>query len=150
MAMELFVLSDQQLKSIAEWQGAIDREGYSLRLDGRKSIENLRGFLPAQLRGTETGFECGCWSVSKLLGAFPGANFGQEWKYVLSFRWGGDLTQLESAWIAAAAYAQATDGVVFDEQDGRIKTPDEARAVVREIITAMPKAEAILREIKRS
>jgi len=150
MAMELFVLSNEQLKSVSEWQNAIDEEGYSLCLDAKKSIESLKGFLPTRLHGAKTGFECSCWSIDKLVSTFPDANFSQQWKYVLTFRWGGDLSQLEAAWIAAAAYAQATNGVVFDEQDGRINTSDEARSVVRDIMSAMPKAEAILREIKRS
>jgi hypothetical protein len=45
MAMELFVLSDALLNSTADWQSAIDREGYPLRLDGNKQIEGLQGFF---------------------------------------------------------------------------------------------------------
>lgn len=149
MAMELFVLSDQKLKSVSEWQHAINGEGYSLHLDEGKSIESLKGFLPARLRDTKTGFECGCWSIDQFHDAFPDVNVNQTWRYALTLRWGGDLRQLEAAWIAAAAYAQATSGVIFDEQDGKIKSASEARAVVHDIISAMPKAEAILREIKK-
>lgn len=148
MAMELFVLSDQKLKSVSEWQHAINGEGYSLRLEDGKSIESLKGFLPARLHNTKTGFECGCWSIAQFHGAFPDVKVNQTWKYALTLRWGGDLRQLEAAWIAAAAYAQATRGVIFDEQDGKIKSASEARAAVHDIISAMPKAEAILREIK--
>ena len=61
MAMELFVLSDELLNSTADWQAAIDGEGYPLRLDGIKPIESLQGFLPARLRDTKTGFECNLW-----------------------------------------------------------------------------------------
>lgn len=150
MSMEIFVLSDKQLNSVAEWQAAIDDEGYSLRLDEEKSINALKGYLPAHLRDRKTGFECGCWSPDTLKGFAPGVNFGHEWKFVLTFRWSGDLTQLEATWIAAAAYAQATDGVIFDEQDGMIKTPREALATARDIGAAVPKAEAILSEIKGS
>ncbi len=147
MAMELFVFSDKQLNSTTEWQAAIDREGYSLKLEKKSPIQDLKGFLPVQLRDSKTGFECGYLSADKLMRAIPGANFDHEWKFALTFRWGGDLSQLEAAWAASTAYAQATSGVIFDEQDGRIKTPDEAREVVRDIVSAMPKAEEILREI---
>jgi hypothetical protein len=61
MAMELFVLSDKQLISVAEWQAAIDAEGYPLRLDGNKPTESLKGFLTALLRDKKTGFECNFW-----------------------------------------------------------------------------------------
>ena len=40
MAMELFVLSDERLNSVAEWQAAIDAEGYPLRLDANKPMES--------------------------------------------------------------------------------------------------------------
>jgi hypothetical protein len=88
MAMELFVLSDKQLNTVAEWQAAINGEGYSLRLDVKIPIEALKGFLPVQLRDKKTGFECGCWAADKLMRAAPGVNFGHEWKFVLTFRWG--------------------------------------------------------------
>jgi hypothetical protein len=56
--MELWVFSDNQLSTIAEWQAAIDAEAYPLKLDDTASFEGLRGFLPTYLRGALTGFEC--------------------------------------------------------------------------------------------
>ena len=44
MAMELFVLSDELLNSTADWQAAIDGEGYPLRLDGIKPINRSKVF----------------------------------------------------------------------------------------------------------
>jgi hypothetical protein len=150
MAMELFVLSDTQLKSIAEWQAAIDGEAYPLQLRDTTPIGTLKGFLPVQLRDAKTGFECSHWSADKFIRSMPDVNFGRNWKHVLTFRWGGDLNQVQAAWMAAAAYAKATDGVVFDEEERKVRSAVDAREVVQEIERNMPKAEEILRELKRT
>jgi hypothetical protein len=131
MAMELWVLSDKQLNSIAEWQTAIDAEGFPLKLSEKLEFEKLDGFLPSHLRGELTGFECNHWNASKFMGDVPDINFGHDWKYVLAFRWGGNFNELRAAWIAGAAYAQATGGVVFDDQEGKIRNAAEAIEVAR-------------------
>jgi hypothetical protein len=149
MAMELFVLSDQKLETVAEWQAAIDAEGFPLRFDGNKPIEMLRGFLSAQLRDAKTGFECNLWPADELMRDRPDVNFGRDWKYVLAFRWGSNLSQVPAVWMAATAYAKATDGVVYDEEAGKIRTPAEAGIVVGEIEREMPQVEAMLQELAR-
>jgi len=149
MAMELFVLSDRQLNSVADWQAAIDSEGYPLRLEGNMPIEALKGFLPATLRSTKTGFECNPWPAREFMDEIPNVNFGHDWGYVLAFRWGGNLSQVPAVWMAAAAYAAATDGVVLDEEEG-IRTVGEARTVVEQIEREMPQIESVVRELLRS
>jgi len=47
MSIEIFVLSDRRLGTIEEWQKAIDAEGFDLRLDVSRPIEDLSGYLPA-------------------------------------------------------------------------------------------------------
>jgi hypothetical protein len=148
MAMELFVLSDRQLLSVTEWQAAIDGEGYPLLLDGNKSIETLKGFLPARLRDIKTGFECNPWPADEFMREMPSVNFGHAWKYVLAFRWGGNLSQVPAVWMAATAYANATDGVVFDEEAGLMRSPADARTVVEQIKREMPEMEALLRRLR--
>lgn len=148
MAMELFVLSDQQLYSTAEWQVAIDGEGYPLRLDGNKPIEALRGFLPARLCDVRTGFECNPWAADEFMSEMPGVNFGHAWKHVLAFRWGGNLSQVPAVWMAATAYAKVTDGVVFDEEAGLTRSAADARTVVERIEREMPEMEALFRSLQ--
>jgi hypothetical protein len=150
MAMELFVLSDKQLSTVAEWQAAIDGEGYPLRLDVKMPIEALKGFFPVQLRDKKTGFECGQWPADKFMREKSEVKFGHDWKYVLTFRWGGDLNQVQGAWMAAAAYAAATNGVVFDEEEGKIRTPSEAQEIVQGIERDMPKVEELLRRFGKT
>jgi hypothetical protein len=150
MAMELFVLSDEQLNSVLEWQAAIDGEGYPLRLTGNEPIESLKGFLRAQLRDTKTGFECNVWPADEFMREMSGIDFGHEWKHVLAFRWGGNLSQVPAVWMAAAAYAKATSGVVFDEEGGKIRSVADAQIVVGDIEREMPEMEALLRNLKNT
>lgn len=150
MAMELFVLSDELLNSTADWQAAIDGEGYPLRLDGIKPIESLQGFLPARLRDTKTGFECNLWPAGEFMREMPGVDFGHEWKHVLAFRWGGNLNQVPAVWMAATAYAKATNGVVFDDEQGKFYSAEDARTVVNDVEREMPEIEAMLRDLNKA
>ena len=49
----------------------------------------------------------------------PGLDFGHEWTHALSFRWGADIYASPAAYMAGAAYAKATDGIVLDCEEYR-------------------------------
>lgn len=125
MSMEIWVLSDRQLKSTAEWQAAVDAESYPLQLSADVAFEALRGFFPMQLRGERSGCECYHDPADELIKTNPKVDIGHAWKYVLGFRWGGDLSAMQSAWMAAAAYAAATGGIVVDDQELKVRTAGE-------------------------
>jgi hypothetical protein len=155
MSMELWVFSDRQLGTIAEWQVAIDAEGYPLRLDDSTPLERLKGFLPAHLRGELTGFECYHDDAGKLMRSNTDLNFEHAWKYVLAFRWvGSKVNELRAAWMAGTAYAQATNGVIFDDQEGRFRNAAAARDAVKDAERDMPDidrkalVDQVLRDLK--
>jgi hypothetical protein len=147
--MEMHVLSDRRLNSIAEWQQAIDAEGFPLRLSPTPQFEAVRGFLPAQLERKKTGFECYHDNANDMMDFDRDFDFGHRWTYALGFRWIGDFAEFEAAWMAAAAYARATDGVVFDPQEDRLFTPSEAVEFVRKIKRELPAIEAAVREVSK-
>ena len=134
MSMELWVFSDRRLNSVAEWQAAIDAEGYPLRLATAKQFADLHGFFPMRLRGEFTGFECHHDDPAEFALANPDVDFGRTWTYTLGFRWSGmRVDELRAAWMAATAYAQASGGVIVDDQELKIHAPADARAVVRDV-----------------
>jgi hypothetical protein len=134
MSMELWVFSDKRVNATGDWQAAIDAEGYPLRLAPDVEFEKLGGFFPMHLRGELTGFECYQDNAAELMRDLNNIDFGHEWKYVLGMRWlGSKVSELRAAWMAATAYAQATDGVVIDDQELKIHTPTQAREVVRDV-----------------
>ena len=149
MAMEIYVISDNELTSISTWQQAIDLEVFDLRLSTETPFDSLEGFLPVLSGGQMTGFECDHWAIDDVIGTYPDMDFGRAWRCVLAFRWIGDLDEMHAAWMAAAAYAQAVDGIVFDPQEGKIFTPRQAVDVVRQIEHDMPRMKEAMQEIMR-
>jgi hypothetical protein len=149
MSMEIFVLSDRKLASIAEWQHAIDQEGFDLKLDTPRPIEKLSGHLPAQRAGAHAGFECDHFEPTELLDQeeLADVDFGHRWTQMLAFRFGGDFLALWGAFVAAAAYARVTGGVVFDGESGEVLTPDKAAEIAREVERDLPKLEEIARNV---
>lgn len=150
MSMELWIFSDRQLSSIVDWQAAIDAEGYPLKLGDATPLENLKGFLPAQLRGGPAGFECYHDDAADLLSRNPDINFGHAWSFALGLRWvGSSLGELRAAWMAATAYAVATDGMIFDDQEGKFRNAIEAREVVRDVERDVPNMDWVVDEVLR-
>jgi hypothetical protein len=148
MSMEIWVLSDKQLKSIAEWQAAIDVEAYPLQLSADATFAKLRGFLPMQLRGERAGCECFHDPADELISTYSNVDFGHAWQYALGFRWGASLVAMQSAWMAATAYAAATNGIVVDDQELRSRSPAESRSEVEDIVRSIPKMEEVLRDLR--
>src|ERR1700728_3531217 len=112
MAMHICVLCDEQLNSIAEWQKAIDTERFPMRLSDSDPERNL----VAHLRDEETSIEYGVYDFGELKDAHRNVNFGRSWVYAITFTWSSDFAEEIAAWMAATAYARATNGVIFDEQ----------------------------------
>ena len=148
MSMEIWVFSDRQLGSIAEWQVAIDAEGYPLQLSTDAIFARLRGFLPMRLREQPSGCECYHDPANELIERWSDVDFGHAWKYALGFRWGGNFSEMQSAWMAATAFAAATNGIVIDDQESRIRTAAESRSEVDNIVRDIPKMEEFLRNLK--
>jgi len=134
MSMELRLFSDRRLDSISEWQRAIDAEDFPLHLSDETTLDKVNGFLPSYLHDRLTGFECNHWNANEVMAENPDIDFGHDWKYVLAFRWlGSKQDEAVAAWMAATAYARATDGVVFDDQEGKLRTAPQALEVVHDL-----------------
>ena len=132
MSLEIDILSDVRLKSISEWQDALDREGFPLRLTDDKDFWEGSGFWPASLEQKSTGFERYHIAFQELVENTYGVQFDREWKYVLALMYRGDVNEMMAALMAAIAYARATGGIVFEAESGRFLTASEAREVLEE------------------
>jgi hypothetical protein len=149
MSMELHVLSDIQLNSMAEWQRAIDEESYPIQLDADISLISVKGLLPLTLDGRRTGFECYHDDASGTMGFLGLDHFPHRWKFALGFRWRGDIDELQAAWMAATAYVATTAGVIFDHEEATVLTPEQARKMVADILKGRPHFDAIMEEIHK-
>jgi hypothetical protein len=133
MSIEISVLSDRQLASTAEWQQAIEAEGFPLRLDPTVKLDEARGFFPAHFGEKLTGFECYHDDATEMIETYADIDFGHRWAHALGLRIGGDHDELRASFMAATAYARATGGVVWDGESGEVMSPDRAAEVTREI-----------------
>ncbi len=116
--MELYVISPRRLQTISEWQDAIDQLGFPIRLEAGVDFKSTSGFLPLRLHGRLSGFECDHWTFDDIKEIYANHHINPKFKHVLAFRWGGNYDELISATQASAAYAIATDGLLFDCQEG--------------------------------
>jgi hypothetical protein len=145
MSIEIYVLSDTQLNSIAEWQDAIDAEEFPLHLANDVPLDGRGGSLVAHLRDGATCIEYRVEDFDRLKECYKKINFGRDWKYLLAIPWIHGFDGLTAAWMAATAYARATSGVVFDPQESKLFDPAEACKVIEEMERTRPEAEKTLR-----
>jgi hypothetical protein len=146
MSMELYVLSDIQLSSMTSWQRAIEAEGVPLKLSTPFAFGELRGALPARLGDNATAFECDHWSAPELIADYSDIDFGRRWKHALAFRWGSNVYDGIAAYLAASAYARATNGVVLDCEQGRLVSPEQAADIAADLERSIPMIEAAVRK----
>jgi hypothetical protein len=133
MSIEISVLSDRRLQSTADWQQAIEAEGFPLRLDPTVKLDEAGGFFPAHFGEKLTGFECYHDDATEMIETYSDIDFGHRWAHALGLRIGGDYDELRASFMAATAYARATGGVVWDGESGEVMSPDRAAEVTREI-----------------
>jgi hypothetical protein len=148
MSMEICVLSDARIASTEEWQSSIDTEELPLRLPDHKLLtETIGGRLQVQLRDEYTTIEYSIVDLQELEETYKNINFEHHWTNVIAFTWATDFKEEIAAWMAATAYARATQGVIFDEHDGRFLSPAESLELVTELERLLPAKEAALHSI---
>ncbi len=145
---EIFVFSDRQLGSIAEWQKAIDKEGFALRLSTSDFSDEVSGHVPARLGHDDAGFECDQADSAALMARYPDVDFGHAWKCVRAFRSGPDLKPNIASWIGAVIFANVTGGKVFDPQEGKLYAPEDVLSSLREVEGDILQVEDELKKLK--
>jgi hypothetical protein len=135
MSMDAYVFSDRRLNSLPEWQRVIEAERLDVVLPMDGLIGELRGFLPVHSNGVATGFECSPCDAAQIMALYSAVHFDRSWAHCLAFTWRGDLDECLAASSAAAAYAKATGGVVFDPQDSLVMSDQQALQLARQMNT---------------
>jgi hypothetical protein len=105
------------------------------------SLEQQSGFMP-MLRGREeTGVEFDVYNDHDAVEEFADAGVDQSFEQRASFRWGGSFQEAVAGMCAAAALAKLTNGIVFDEAEGKLLSVDEAIALARRNLETLLKPE---------
>jgi hypothetical protein len=143
MSIEIFALSNRRVASFNRWQEQIDVASLHLVLPTQGSIDKLHGFLPVRLEGNASGFECAHCDPNEVAKLYPNIDFGRNWTRAIAFNSQG-LEEDLAAYQAAAAYAKATEGIVFDPQEGLVMSPQQAFAAAGQLKANIPKMKEIL------
>lgn len=106
------------------------------------------GHLPTKLRGQDVWLEFDNWNPDELLRESPEIETDRNWKYLLAFRWDSNPYSGVAAYLTAAAYAKATEGAIFDCEEGKFISWQRAAEIANELEEYASTLEAELREIR--
>ena len=138
MAMESHVFFCGKLPTKAALTRAMKELGFPLAVMERGSLEHQRGSMAMKLRQEETGVEFdvfdGRANVEELAAEDAG-KVDPSFDRSANFRWVGE-DETVAAWCAAAALARLTDGIVRDDEEGKLLSPDAAVRMARKILKA--------------
>lgn len=127
MAMERHVFFHGKLPNKALLARAMKDLGFPFSIvEARGSLERQSGFMPMKLKGEETGIEFDVFEGRSAIDELEPGEVDTSFDRSANFRWGGDESEMLAALCASAALAKLTNGVVFDEEEGSLLSPDEA------------------------
>jgi len=116
MSNEQFAfLNSSRVPTRQEWQEAIDRSGFDLRLDPMYEPRMNAGFVPCRLNGVESGVEMYFEDSAEFMADF--ASIAADRDCFISFRWGGSMRHCACAMIAGFALAAEFGAIVSYEGD---------------------------------
>jgi hypothetical protein len=137
MSSEIHVLFRGALPHLKALSRAMTELGFPFKVRyAGGSMEQQSGFMPMWFRRDEVGVEFdvfeGRAAVEELAGKAVDPRFDRSG----NFRWSGDDDEMLAGLCAAAALAKLVDGAVFDEQDARLLSADEAVELARRTLQA--------------
>ena len=139
MSMEIHVFFRGELPAVAALGNAMKELGFPLSIEPAEgSLEQQRGFMPMLLQGEKTGVEFDVFN-----GPFDAEDFGLDvevdpsFDRRASFRWAGDEKEMLCGLCGAASLAKLINGIVLEEMEGILLSPDEAIRMARENVQAV-------------
>jgi hypothetical protein len=140
MSMEIHVLFRGKLPSKATLQTALRELGFPFSIKpATGSLERQDGFMPMLLDKEETGAEFEVFEGRAAVEEVGGKEVDPRFERVANFRWGGSMHECAAAMCGAAALAKLVDGVVLDEEEGKLLPVDEAIEMARQVFSKVPK-----------
>ena len=108
------------------------------------SLERQRGFMPMWLRREDTGVEFyvdddGDRDEILEMEEITGKSIDPSFDRVASFRWSSNEREMGAGLCGAAALAKLVNGVVYEDLEGQLFTPDDAVAYARENLQPLMK-----------
>jgi hypothetical protein len=138
MSMEIHVLFRGKLPTKAALQQAMQELGFPFSIKpATGSLERQKGFMPMRLNREETGVEFDVFEGRAAVLEIAGKDVDPRFDRVANFRWGGDTLECASAVCACAALTKLVNGVVFEDEEGKLLTIDEAVGLAHQVFAAV-------------
>ncbi len=132
MSIEMHVFFRGKLPSKAALTRALKELGFPFTIKpATGSLERQNGYMPMLLRRDETGVEFDVFDDPDALAEFGNIGIDPHLNRVANFRWAGDMQEAVAGMCCAAALAKLVNGVVFDGEEGVLRSVDEAIAFAR-------------------
>lgn len=139
MSCELYVLAKpSQLPSLPEWQAALNRSSFPIKLDESVNLVKHSGFLPCTFKDLATGFELAIGHSNELTESYPELKpKTYDLDAVATFSWSGDMTECVSAFCSAAVLTQLSNGILYDPQEGQLFSASEAALQASQLLQSL-------------
>jgi hypothetical protein len=135
MASEIHVLFRGALPHLKALSRAMDELGFPFKVRyAGCSMEQQHGFMPMWFRRDEIGVEFDVFEGRAAVEELAGKEVDPRFDRSGNFRWSSDDDEMLAGFCAAGALAKLVDGVVFDEQDARLLSADEAAELARQVL----------------
>lgn len=141
MSTEMHVLFRSKLPNKKALSAAMTELGFPFTI-AAGSLERQDGFMPMRLRRQQTGVEFDVFNDRAAVEELAGKDIDPSIERSANFRWGGDEHEMLAGVCAAAALAKLVRGIVLDESDGQLLSPDQAIALARDYLQQMLKPES--------
>jgi hypothetical protein len=135
MASELHVMFRGALPHLKALSRQMAELGFPFKVRyAGGSMELQRGYMSIWFRRDEIGVEFDVFEGRAAVEELAGKEIDPRFDRSGNFRWSSDDDEMLAGHCAAAALAKLVDGVVFDEQDARLLSADEAVELARRIL----------------
>ena len=103
--------------------------------DLMQELDGADGFWPVDIAGFRTGFEVSMGPIDQFVEDYPDlASSLQGQDAEAAFYWHSDFAQAGAAMLVSAALAKATQGKIYEAQDGEFYSIDRAVQAARELL----------------
>lgn len=147
MSMEIYLLTDEAVPSTQAWQAAIDALGFDVRFVDERPLQTKDIRLRVECKGKPVLMELEESSLAGVRDTFPEVAFPDHVTCVHVLYWSKTLEGGLAAYQAAAAYLGLVKGLMIDTEEGKLKTPDSAIDLARNMSAEMPVLESAMAEI---
>jgi hypothetical protein len=137
MSMEVHVLlRSGAIPSISRWNDVLRENALPLTIPSGFDLLKDHGWRPFELRGQKAGVEVYFEpDLKSELETYPDlATAGPRFDCVVAFRFGGRADECAIASLASASLALATDGLVYDTEQGEQLEAGQALVQARNVL----------------